>query len=250
MSDQRVRPSSEAPAADWIVTRLADRTYRVNMLLPPGFATYARILHPVVTETPLRRRLTRWHEIAAPARLAPLDRDVQFSSLTNHPGVHAPDVPPFPGELPQEDLAALADVLAQHTAAADHCWFCIWDGYGPPSDDATAEGGSTAVFTRMATPLNRPAIQEPAADRPQVHGSNGRSYWLYAGPLAALTTMGLPPSLWWPDDHAWCAATDADLDSTYIGGSSGLAHALLAHRGLEVLPADLNDPITPVIGED
>jgi hypothetical protein len=249
MSDQRVWRSSDVPAADWIVTRLADHTYRVNMLLPPGFAAYARILHPVVTETSAGRRLTRWHEIAAPAGLVPLDRDVQFSGLTNQPGVQAPDVP-IPGELPEEDLATLADVLARHTAGADHCWFCIWDGYGPPSDDATAEGGSTAVFTRMARPLNRPPIQEPAAGRPQVHGSNGRSYWLYAGPLAAVTTLGLPPSLWWPDDHAWCAATDADLDSTYIGGPSGLAHTLLAHPGIEVLPADLNDPIAPVIDED
>jgi len=43
------------------------------------------------------------------------------------------------------------------------------------------------------------------------------------------------PSLVWPADHAWLLASDVDLDSTIVGGSSELVRALCADPRLEAL---------------
>lgn len=45
-------------------------------------------------------------------------------------------------------------------------------------------------------------------------------------------------SLWWPDDHAWCVATEVDHDSTYVGCSPGCLDALLGEPALEVFAID------------
>ena len=37
--------------------------------------------------------------------------------------------------------------------------------------------------------------------------------------------LGHSPSIWWPEDRAWCVATDIDLFDTYVGGSGRV------HRG-------------------
>jgi len=51
------------------------------------------------------------------------------------------------------------------------------------------------------------------------------------------------PSLFWPDDHAWCVATEIDLDSTYLGGPEELVRALLADSRFEVWRAKLDDRV-------
>lgn len=244
MGDQAARRSENIAAAQWIVARLASESYRVDMLLPEGFAAYLRLLHPIVDRTETGVQLIRWRELAARAGLTDLDRRMQFGTLASYAGVDASDAP-LPGELPDEQLAALVDVLADHTHSADRCWFCIWEGYGPPADAAPdVSRDQQALFTRHA---ERPGMRAPEVDAERgaiVEGALGRRYRLYTGPLAAATSLGLPASLWWPDDHAWCVATDVDLDSTYIGGSETLARALTRHADLEVLPAQLRDSIT------
>jgi hypothetical protein len=247
MGDQAARLSEDITAAQWIVARLASESYQVDMLLPEGFAAYLRLLHPIVAHTKTGEELIPWRELAARAGLTDLDRRVQFGTLASYAGVDASDAP-LPGELPDEQLAALADVLADHTRSAHRCWFCIWEGYGPPADAAPDFSRDRhGLFARHAEPHPRPGTRAPEADAERgaiVEASLGRRYRLYTGPLAAVTTLGLPAGLWWPDDHTWCVATDVDLDSTYIGGSETLARALTRHPNLEVLPARLRDSIT------
>jgi hypothetical protein len=43
------------------------------------------------------------------------------------------------------------------------------------------------------------------------------------------------PNLWWPDDRAWCVATEIDLDSTYVGGSATMIRELLSDSRFEAL---------------
>jgi hypothetical protein len=51
------------------------------------------------------------------------------------------------------------------------------------------------------------------------------------------------PSIWWPDDRSWWVATEVDFDWTYVGGSSKCIADVLAHPGLEALPARLSDGV-------
>jgi hypothetical protein len=71
---------------------------------------------------------------------------------------------------------------------------------------------------------------------------------LLHGPLAAIEGFyeihRSPPSLWWPEDRAWCVGTDIDLMSTYVGGSKACIDAVLADDRLEGLPVSVDQSVT------
>ena len=52
------------------------------------------------------------------------------------------------------------------------------------------------------------------------------------------------PNLWWPDDHAWCVASEIDLAYTYVGGSRKLIEQVLELPALESLPCEITDRVT------
>jgi hypothetical protein len=167
------------------------------------------------------------------------------------------------GNLHPEPLAALCEVLARHTATPEACWFGVWDGHhwiAPPV--------AFAVFTRMSANLDeagrggRPATEpaapsfaltwtDPSPPLPLVE-LPWREYRLLSGPLDAALEVGRlfsgvfdphSPNLIWPDDHAWCVASEVDLCSTYIAGPQTLADDLLADPRLEAWAVRADDPL-------
>ena len=77
----------------------------------------------------------------------------------------------------------------------------------------------------------------------------GRDYLLFRGPLDAVMSFledrmfpfwGDSPNIWWPEDHAWCVATDIDLFDTYVGGSRECIEAVLSNPDLEALPTTID----------
>ncbi len=83
-----------------------------------------------------------------------------------------------------------------------------------------------------------------------------REYLLYTGPAEEVTAParlgdGLPgedqtANLWWPDDQAWCVASEIDLGWSYLGGPAGLIGQVLADPRIEALPASPDDPVSRV----
>ena len=72
---------------------------------------------------------------------------------------------------------------------------------------------------------------------------------VFRGPLSAITSFyfykdvegawrgwGQAPNIWWPEDRAWCVATDIDSFDTYVGGSKPCIEQVLVHPDLEALP--------------
>ncbi|MFG3496775.1 hypothetical protein [Streptomyces sp. NPDC047886] len=189
----------------------------------PGFAAYARVLHPAS----LRERPVRWSAVAAAYGhvVAPgtgwheaigMDRDYHNASEYGLPGVW--DEHPAEGPTPPGVARALIPLLARHTRTAERCWFGLWNGYGRWD------------FDRV------PTFRTP-----------GRDEVLLTGTLAeAVSPVDMDefaelPDLWWPQDRAWCLGGDVDLVSTYIGGSAELIAELLDARELEahrVAPGD------------
>jgi hypothetical protein len=214
--------SDDVAQADWVGERLTPRRGTATALVQSGFEAYARILHPSEEPRWGEGRLVRWHEVAAWSGL-PLDPYVQFHSvaLPPHP-LHAP--PPWSGQGPRHgslfppDAAVVIDHLRHHTATPDRCWFCLWDGYGWPGD----------------------MVPEAVENGPRVRLPD-RNYYLYRGAVdgALVGYPGEPPAhtanLWWPDDHAWCVASEIDLSWTYVGGSAGLVGALVSEPAIEAL---------------
>jgi hypothetical protein len=210
-----VELSAEVAEAAWIADRLSsfDSGF-VTSVVPGGFEAYARVLHPVEEARRRGDRPVRWSEVAAWSGAA-LVPGGQFAdiALPEHEPV---GVEPWSGGGPREgtlyrpDADVLGEVLAVHTSTRDRCWFCMWERWGPSSSG--------------------PRVQLP-----------GRDYLLFVGPLPAMPSLldsqeGRTPNLWWPDDHAWCVASEIDLPWTYIGGSAALIAGLLADDRLEVQP--------------
>ncbi|MFE5963871.1 hypothetical protein [Streptomyces sp. NPDC056463] len=181
----------------------------------PGFAAYARLLHPAGLDD----RPVRWETVAAAhgRRVAALtdwyevigaDRFYQNAQEYGLPGVW--DEHPAEGPTPVGVARVLAPVLARHTATPERCWFGLWEGYG------RREWAGTPTF--------------PTPERDEI---------LLSGPLADVLTPERAdpftelPDLWWPQDRAWCVGGDVDLVSTYVGGSEELIGELLRTPGLE-----------------
>ena len=76
----------------------------------------------------------------------------------------------------------------------------------------------------------------------------GRDYLLFRDPIVSIIAFlagdeafwGKSPNLWWPEDRAWCVATDIDLYDTYVGGSLECIEAIMSNPDLEALPTTLD----------
>lgn len=54
-----------------------------------------------------------------------------------------------------------------------------------------------------------------------------REYRLFTGPVAKGEGWVFGPNLWWPEDRAWCVASEIDLDYTLVGGTEELIGELM-----------------------
>lgn len=220
--DDRIVWLHDVSPADWIGPQLHPVNIDTGSVIPGGFEAYCRIFHPVEPHWP-DARVRKWAEVAAEnGRIA--HTEMQFHMINRPVGSPAPLTYVMDGELdwgslPLQERSHLIDVLRTETTTPDHCWFCIWEGFGGMDFEDVTE-----------------RVQLPH-----------RNYVLYAGPidlaLAALDSFGDAPSpnLWWPDDRAWIVATEIDYAWTYVGGSAGLIDGLLSDDRLETLPAKLSD---------
>lgn len=206
--------------AQWLTESISGFAVDVGSLVPATFGAYARVLHPAYNDGDR----VSWAQVArAHQRIA--HPQMQFNRLIGYASRYSPgyrdkqpglfDEAPAVGTLPAEVAAPLARTLAAHTTSTDDCWFAVWDGWGALHE----------VFS------GRPTFQLP-----------NRNYHLARGPLAAAAQsasswhLHQSCNLWWPDDHAWCVATEIDLDSTYIGASEACIEELLANPDLETVP--------------
>jgi hypothetical protein len=98
-----------------------------------------------------------------------------------------------------------------------------------------------------------PTGREPAHRVPPAFPLPSRDYLLFAGSLAAAPVLGWTdpygsffpqsPNLFWPQDHAWCVATEIDLFCTLVAGSEALAQVLVGDPRLEAWRVQPADPI-------
>lgn len=249
MNDQGLHPSADVAAAGWLGPRLRRFGSAVAAVVPDGFPAYVRILHPARGS---HGQPVRWAEVAAWSGRR-MHRLVQFHAIARPAASVPTDPAPWDGEqppdgnLPAELLRILCGTLAEYTSTAGSCWFCLWDGYGwlhgsPSVGILGRRGGLPVPPAFPAEVLGGPRVRLP-----------GRDYILFAGSLAAASELGraspldsfLPrsPNLFWPQDHAWCVASEVDLCCTLVAGSEPLAQALLADPRLEAWRVQAADPI-------
>lgn len=199
----------------------------VGGLVPEGYSSYARIFHPVIDVNARQPEKFTWSTIA------------ERNGRTTHPQMRywriagMPEPYPHPSwrvkpddsSLPIDETRAVVELLRQHTSTPDRCYFCVWEGWGVM--DLSLFGDARLRFKH-------------------------RDYLVFTGPIeAALSfaeigfTWFQSPAIWWPDDRAWCVATEIDMESTYVGGTDECVQALLEHSDLEVLPANIDARVGP-----
>ena len=154
------------------------------------------------------------------------------------------------------ELVALAtQIAASHTTTPQRAWFALWDGWGQVS-------GGGRVYEQMdphrllgrlfraPRPVETtPAFPPQVMDSPRVHLQDRQSYLLFTGAVEDVGDWGARPprpdwpadipqaAFTWPEDRAWCIASDVDPDWCTVGGSRALVDAVLAHPDLRAEPA-------------
>lgn len=227
---ERVRPEplTDISAGRWLEERLWDwgpssQGVRVGSVVPEGFAAYARILHPAGRRPEDGGGTVRWATVATWTG-GTMHPDVQFDRLARLQPHHAEPswgYRPHEGSLPREETERVVALLRPHTSTPERCWFAVWEGFGYED-------------------LNRYYQSMPRVRVPN------RAYLLFQGPLETVHTfvwggvVWQSPNILWPDDRAWCVATEIDLDSTYVGGSQACIDQILADRGLEAFRTTLD----------
>lgn len=192
------------------------RHHLVGDVVPPVFEAYARVLHPAHRRTgPAAGDVepVTWGEVAeANERIAHPLMEWDFITAASHRGRGQRglwDEGPAIGDLDGVTARALIAVLASFTTTADRCWFALWEGNSILDDVRDRAGRMQAGWMGMFVIAD--AIT--AADN-------------------RFRTL-LSPNLWWPQDRAWCVATNIDLMASYVGGSRQCIEAILASSELE-----------------
>lgn len=234
----------DVSVASWLPPRLGAGS--VMGTAPSGYASYARVLHPVVDD---HGDATTWaHVAAATGRTA--HGLAQWHALVDSPDTHNfgdsrwPHGEPARGSLDPAPLAALCTLLAAHTATPDDCIAGLWEGWGWTSGAVRLTFAGPQV--EVPSPFTSAELAAPKLTVP------GRAYRLVAGPLSAVPAISAhddgpfcwqSPNLLWPAARAWFVATEVDFDSTLVAGSAELVSAVLAHPDLEAWAVGREDSL-------
>lgn len=197
--------------------RLLDHTggTRVGSVVPTGFAAVVRVLHPAGSRT--------WADVAS-ANGRVLHPRVQWAGIEpafdGNQG--STDHDPEEGTLPAATLAA----VLEHCPADGDVTYAVWVGWGGWTDRCP----ESALMP----------------------GWGGRSYRLFRGRKGPVTRWpGLrpeqSPNLLWPDDRAWCLATEIDFDSTLVACSREVADGILGDDRLEVFEVRYDDVLSDTV---
>jgi len=220
---KRLVPVSDAEPALWLASALESggNANHAATVIPRGFIAYARLFHPAYLAS--EGRNITWAETAARAGTRSHAR-MQWHAISragDAGGKLRGPMSPEMGLMPEWMLETLVGLLDRHTRTPGRCFFAVWDGWGLP--ELATLRGRTAHFRLW-----------------------DRGYYLMKGDIRAALVRLSPmsrnhASIWWPEDRAWCVATEVDMMWTYVGGSEGCIAEILADPRLEAWRASPDD---------
>ncbi len=248
-----IEAAEDARPADWL-TRSAGERYTVHAMVPDVFEAYARVFHPAM----LWEQEVRWADVAR-ANGRTMHGAAEWGQLTGswqlkqQPGLW--ETEPDTGPTPERLALRLATILAGHTGAADRCRFGVWEGLV-----AAGVLGVMVLVPEGVSEEERKRIQAVREEELDAEDSfvraaptfdmPARRMHLLCGPVADIAHFYLyrfganAPSIWWPDDRAWCVGNDVDLMTTYLGGTAAAIEAVVNDPELEALVIPAGQDVT------
>lgn len=244
------RCEPDARRVDWVVERRVGSKHTLHTIVPSGFSSYVRILHPAWSAEALncadenawaelragRRRdaedpvPVHWADVAAKTKCK-THRLMQWYDIgpatIREPGTEGID-PPFEGELTADTVEALFKLLIEFSGANQEVLCGFWEGAA--TFDAPL---ATARFENWAGDQSYIVLNATLA--------GVRDGWLAAIEHCRLGTLGWAPNAVWPTTREWYLAVDYHLYSTYIGGPARLIDSICEEADFETyeaLPGD------------
>ncbi|MEW1982195.1 hypothetical protein AB0333_14885 [Citricoccus sp. NPDC079358] len=217
-----------------------------------------RTLHAYGTTTWSQVATERGTAFHAGAQWADLARAEENESVPSTREARLEYGSPDQGQLSSPAMARLAEVLLGHTETPQDLVLGLWPGrgwidggssrFGPGVLEATGGKASSVRMPPAFGPRTTRALRRGSALL-QV-GGGFREYLLLADDGTRLRhpvweraahrllpeeepTEEQSPNLAWPRDRAWALASEIDLDSTLVAGSTELIRAICTHPGLE-----------------
>lgn len=213
-----VRPADSAAPADWLEDEIREPSGVVADLVPDRYDAVVRVHPPAPCE--------HWWR---------LYRDV---------------------------FVAVAGVGERHTTTPDRVWIAVWEGHGfdtfsahrayrdpPANDEERRQRDSTSEQLRVEDARRKHQVRAaldrfPRFDRPI------RTYYLSTGPVGAVGGFEYPgtdgwrnPDLWWPDDRSWFVATDVDMWSLFVAGTTEFVTGVAEAVPTETERVTFDDPL-------
>jgi hypothetical protein len=254
MTNTDLRVIRQLSAAAWIAPRLTAKLGSVTSTVPSGYSAYVRICHPTIDKS---GNEASWLDAARATGRQP-HALMQWHSLVgsadwlNMSGSLWEGDNPSRGNLAPQVLGTLCDLLAEHTATARDCYFCLWEGYGSLDHYGWLENCSDRTYSRSAE-MPRHIFSPHDLGAPRLHLPH-RDYLLMTGSLRGALCIGSwigpdsfrpqSPNLFWPADQNWFVASEIDFDSTLVGGSDDLIERIAQDALLDAWRIQPDDLLT------
>lgn len=263
MSGFLFTPAANSEPAQFIVENLKDFAVNVGSIIPVGFESYARVLHPVYQVSQEGRVPQRWAEIARRSnRIA--HKHMQWENIYK-PEAFKSNVSslelPEEGSLPVDIARSLWKILAHHTEWSHQCYFAIWEGFGclsktihqAPSFEIPAR--KFYLFSGDISFIENTFCSSVSKENLFIVSENALSSSERKKVLEGFDPSMFPPihqsaNLWWPDDRAWCVATEIDFNSTFVAGPRQMVKELISTQDLEVYEVQTMDGLRDLINLD
>lgn len=259
MLNYTFQTAASAQPADFIVNNLKDFGPKVDSIVPGIYEAYARIFHPAWQVDRKTRLPLRWSEVAKRTNRVAHKQMRWHQIRGEEPVIHdytklKPEATwleaPEEGNLPVDIAKELWQILVKHTAPQS-CYFAIWEGFGclpkivfnaprfvTPGREYRLFQGSIEMIEHtfcsndVDNALGSSRIFIVSASKKSTQAEIDEAFARFD--FSDLPTSRQSANFWWPEDEAWCVATEIDSDSTLIDGSKETIEAILVNQALEV----------------
>lgn len=235
-----IRIPENASPASWIEPELHEDFGTVCSVVPARYPAYARVFHPgyspdgdpVTWESVARATGHRMHSLAQWHALigSPNPDDLSDSNWSGEQ--------PDRGALPRQVWTPLSHIIAREMHLSEECLCAIWTGW--------EAFGAWLAQLAIGSPGSAEKVGLPYLSLPPFAG---RDYLLIRTKLESvervveIEAIEMLPSMIWPEERSWFLATDIDFDSTLVGGSERLIHAIVSGNDIEAWQVNPDDSL-------